>query len=241
MNLSRLTIILILFAALEYEQKVASKLSPIHNSIDSNENVLLSPSVRSQFRLPDLFDFPKFKAIFKKSYDSFLEETVRQKLYLGRAFRAFISTLLYKYRISTSFLAINQMSDWTPAESDGGYIKIGAQKPKQTRDDNFKLHKAPVASLDDVKRELYYIKHHRETPGYREIYKELNTNEFQKNLTLIARSTRDVLLNYLTEVSRRKNSGGIINGNNQEHPIEDFGAREKWLNDDEFDELRSLN
>lgn len=71
---------------------------------------------RDAFKLPKLFDFSRFKQMFKKTYGSVVEELVRQKLFITRAIRTFISGLKYKRRNANYYLALNQMSDWTAAE-----------------------------------------------------------------------------------------------------------------------------
>lgn len=73
-------------------------------------------SIRAKFRIERLVDFSSFKNLFHKSYGSISEELVRQKLYIARATRAFVSEFAYKHRKSTYYLSVNPMSDWTDAE-----------------------------------------------------------------------------------------------------------------------------
>ena len=57
------------------------------------------------------FDFEAFR----KSYSS-LAELMRRKCFLARAFRAFVSSSKYKLGLSPYYLAVNDMSDWSPRE-----------------------------------------------------------------------------------------------------------------------------
>ena len=72
---------------------------------------------RATFSLRNrLMGFDRFKRIFKKTYKSALEELVRLKHFLARLVRAFISATRYKRGDSSSYLAINHLSDWTDLE-----------------------------------------------------------------------------------------------------------------------------
>lgn len=142
-------------------------------------------SIRGQFKLPKLFEFEHFKTLFKKSYKSLLENVARQRLFLGRAFRAFISAVTYKYRKSSFYLAINQMSDWTVEEVKN--IQMSREDALEMEDqissrDAHKLNQAgdkleegvPVANLDDIQEKLEEIsRNENREPGYKEIYDEL--------------------------------------------------------------------
>lgn len=75
-------------------------------------------SARSRFKLPKFVNFHGFKEMFKKHYESAVENMIRQKLFLRSAICAFISSVSYKHRQSSYYLAINQMSDWTQDEFD---------------------------------------------------------------------------------------------------------------------------
>lgn len=66
--------------------------------------------------LPRMFSFEAFKSMFHKNYKSKFEEVFREKLYLGNAFKAFISRVSFQHKKSASFLRINEMSDWTEDE-----------------------------------------------------------------------------------------------------------------------------
>lgn len=76
-------------------------------------------------KLPKMFNFERFKSIFTKRYEDHPEESSRHRIYLGQAFKAFISQVSYRHKKSTSFLKVNQMSDWTQEE----YHKILLKEP----------------------------------------------------------------------------------------------------------------
>lgn len=65
---------------------------------------------------PKFIDFSDYKALFKKHYKSVRETIVRRLFYLGRAMQTFISGIQYKRGLSTYYLAVNSMSDWTDEE-----------------------------------------------------------------------------------------------------------------------------
>lgn len=203
------------------------------------EHSIASSRIRDHFKLVDLFDFSRFKTIFKKSYDSVLEEVVRRKLYLGRAFRVFISAVSYKYRISNSYLAINHMSDWTPTESISGYIRIPTRELQRNVDQDI-----PVVSLKDIRRKFSDIMRHKNKPGYHEIYTELKDG-FKRKLTEFSGLSRDISLDYLMKTPRYEDinqiqGSDLIENNQNGSGKKLMGARESWMNDG-LDEMRSLN
>lgn len=71
---------------------------------------------KASYKLPKLFDFEYFKSVFHRHYTSFVENLLRQKLFLARSFCAFLSAIDYKHGKATSYLAVNQFSDWTNKE-----------------------------------------------------------------------------------------------------------------------------
>ena len=62
------------------------------------------------------FDFEAYKVAYRRSYSSLMEELMRRKCFLARAFRAFVSSSKYKLGLSPYYLAVNHMSDWTRKE-----------------------------------------------------------------------------------------------------------------------------
>lgn len=147
-----------------------------------------------QVALPKLLDFNKFKQIFKRSYSSLAEEIARRKLFLARAFRAFLSAIGFKHQRSTSYLAINHMSDWTPKEIQRTHLRQrlpdNVELPQHPRplSDRGAAPKtdvvdaavpdedeAPVADEQDIARELEEIKR---SPELADIAQELP--EWQK-------------------------------------------------------------
>lgn len=114
-------------------------------------------TARAKFTMAKLFDFERYKKAFKKQYSSIIEETTRARLFLGRAFRAFVSAISYKQRKSNIYLSINDMSDWTPEEVRKLYLRPfpgflresngGSIEAKQS----YHGHEpVPVASLDEI-------------------------------------------------------------------------------------------
>lgn len=73
-------------------------------------------SAQSRFKVPKLINFEQYKQLFNKVYSIQVENLTRAKLFIARSFRAFVSALSYKYKRSSSYLAINQMSDWLPEQ-----------------------------------------------------------------------------------------------------------------------------
>lgn len=166
-------------------------------SQDQESSSKATSQIRGRFSLPKIFEFEYYKALFKKHYSNFVEHIVRQKLYLGRAFRAFISAVTYRHRKSSIYLAINQMSDWTMKEvemvqmSREDALEEEDLAPNQTSPlsviekvdiDGDVVEKntldspmIPVANLQDIWMKLEEISsvENRTKPGYREIYHEL--------------------------------------------------------------------
>lgn len=122
-------------------------------------------TARDKFTLAKLFDFERYKTLFNKRYASLVEQAARARLFLGRAFRVFISAISYKKRRTSFYLAINQMSDWTPDEISAIGLRFrGAKEILQVGDDDDLLgseqasRKAdepePVASLDEIEEAI---------------------------------------------------------------------------------------
>jgi hypothetical protein len=92
------------------------------------------PQVRANFKLPALLNFGQFKARFQKIYASPVEEAMKGALFLGRAYRAFISAVWYRYRRQSHYEAINHRSDWLPGELEASRIRqpeIETARPSQ--------------------------------------------------------------------------------------------------------------
>lgn len=66
--------------------------------------------------LPRLFDFEQYQKAYGKQYSSYIDQLVRQKLFLSRAFKVFISSIGYKYHKQSHYLSLNKFSDWTGKE-----------------------------------------------------------------------------------------------------------------------------
>lgn len=105
---------------------IASSVAKSDNIIDngSAQAVAHQSSNRDQLALPRIFDFSAFKSIFHKQYSSILEELIKQKIYLARAFSAFISTVRYKHYLSDFYEKVNEMSDWTLKDIKSIFIPV---------------------------------------------------------------------------------------------------------------------
>lgn len=92
------------------------------DQVSSNETPSRHIHSGRLLKLSRIFNFKVFKKLYNRNYKSILDELVRSKLFQGRAIRAFISAVKYKHGISSSYLAINHMSDWTESEIDKMYL-----------------------------------------------------------------------------------------------------------------------
>lgn len=88
---------------------------PLPNVQETEATALAGQSL---YKLPKLFDFEYFKSLYGKHYPSVMEEQVRQRYFLSRALRAYVSGVNYWRRLSASFNAINNLSDKTLEEVD---------------------------------------------------------------------------------------------------------------------------
>lgn len=141
----------------------------------------IKESIRSagiRYALPKLFNFERFKRLFKRSYESMMEEALRKKIFLAKALRAFVSAVKYKFSFSSSYLAINGKSDRTPDEVKQIFMHI-------SRDiDQSKLNSLqgsgnirsleeqdiiPAVNENDLKEEFNEVAGHQDKPGFREI------------------------------------------------------------------------
>lgn len=179
-------------------------------------------NIRQLFRLPKMLDFDYFKQSFDKHYGSVVEELLRRKLYLGRAFRAFISTVCYKYQKASSYLAINFMSDWTPKEVEDLYMKATdgdsiKQQPMPTRPANF----IPEVSIEDLEKELAEIESLKDEEGYKEIYEELrNDLEKEKN----KQNNLDVHPESVDSMDNKSAPGSIVELDEANNVVESTGG-----------------
>lgn len=147
-----------------------------------NSNFKSNLTLRDKFKLPKLFDFNYFKSLFNRHYAS-VEEIVRRRLYLARAFRVFASAIKYKYKKLNSYLGINERADWTADEIKQTYINA-AQYEGRKSSCPIRIGEARLAasgslkdasvSLADLKEKLLDIEQHKEQPGYKEMAQELS-------------------------------------------------------------------
>lgn len=177
-------IVLGLFAALA----VATQDASTNGDINQSE----SPA-KGRFTLPKVFDFERFKVLFKKSYNSTVEEMARQKIFLGRTFQAAITVVKRKFGLLSYHQSINRMSDMTPAELKKRRVSADKIRDKMARDMPATEHAAeedveediPAANIDDIERVLDEVKQHKDEPGYKEIADEFEHAQGQ------VRSKRD--------------------------------------------------
>lgn len=116
------------------------------------------------------------------------EELLRKRLFLGRALRAFISAVGYKYGTRSSYLAINAMSDWTPDEIKRHYsggLWISKKQGKSSNDEKMKGNQSinqededsiiPAIDEEEILKVLSNIDENSSFPGYKEIIRELKS------------------------------------------------------------------
>lgn len=141
--------------------------------------------VKNSFAMPKMFDFNTFKKSFKRDYGSFSEEIFRRKLFMSRAFDAFISTVNYCHDLLNYHEMINYMSDWTPKEIRSIYLpaKIMLKNSKKSLDNQAEQRQSrePVeiveaVELDDIEGALKNLLEEGD-PNYKEIVSELNKSE----------------------------------------------------------------
>lgn len=181
------------------------------DNASSEEEQTLPGSARSRLKLPKLFSFDYYQQLFKKQYSSFLERAVRAKFYLGRAFRAFISVVSYKHHRSDSYLAVNEMSDWTSDEIDATMmdpsllLPVNADDSGHIGENDLSDDDSHAVDLPSIEQELEDIVEHRDSqPFYRYIAEELDVNGHHVERRDLRSSLRDHSLNDL-----------VINGGRQ--------------------------
>lgn len=177
-----------------------------HRSSSRSGN-LSSQSNRNQ-ELPKLFQFDYYKSIFKKSYANLAEELVRKKIFLARAFRAFISGVAYKFRKTTYFLSLNQLSDRTRYE-----IRKTKTLHDPTKDlkGGSRLQKQPdyiFESEEDVRKGIESIKAVAAKKGEDEIVDELmkfakSSDKGRRKRSTHNKIREDFSLNQLVDRRRR--------------------------------------
>lgn len=133
---------------------------------------------KAQYKLPKLFDFENFKVIFGRHYTNLVENLRRQKLYLASSVRVFLSAIDYKHGKASSYLGVNQFSDWTPREFRA--LFSSAADSVETKKEE------PRLDLDETKRETSDIKVMEEKLA------KLSADELTDSLHLIRESTKAV-------------------------------------------------
>lgn len=152
-------------------------------SVSAAAEVEQSTDGRSNVALPKIFDFGRYKSLFTKSYKSVVEELAREKIFLGRAFRAFISLISFKHYRTNHYLKITERSDWTNAELKALHTRkpmnnseIPKAKPLEKN-----LSDTPVANVDDIRAKLDELVNSGESG-----------DQISKELEAIARRRRSV-------------------------------------------------
>lgn len=164
-----------LFVCLSAASLVLS--SSIKTVVDQDEQSV--SNVEEQFIMPKMFDFSTFKSVFHKGYSSLVEELVRQKIFLGRAFSSFISKIGYKLSKLDYYEKVNIMSDWTWDDIKTimrpSGVLLGLRNHKLSRNSTTKNeYKLPSMSLKDIKEKLKDIfENHSLEPVYADIAAEL--------------------------------------------------------------------
>lgn len=145
-------------------------------------NQVTGNSARSRFVLPKLFNFEKYQKFFNKHYKSITEKLMRSKLFLARAFRAFVSAISYKHRRSSMYMRINHMSDWTKTEfkqiiMDTNFaerknsLRVEHAKQKLKLADDAETPIASLAAINDVLKDV--VDRKESDPVLAEIAEEL--------------------------------------------------------------------
>lgn len=192
-------------------------------------------------RLPNLFDFERFKQLFSKSYSSLMEELARRRIYLARAFNVFLAAIAYKRGSRSHYLSINHLSDWTPDELDSMLMK---ERVRFAPDGTEELPNVKVKQEEEVlmvdKEELEdkfaeIVNKQDEEPVYKEIAQELKAdasqNRSKRNAVYSARRRNLDLAQLMRAPENGKVSvqeeGVVLESNNpnyEEPEMTSFGA-----------------
>lgn len=184
---------------------------------------------RSSYVFSKLFNFDYFKTTFQKSYNSIMDEMVRKKLFLGRAFKVFMSAVEYKFGLKSSYLAINAMSDWTPSEINRLYSPRHRNRNKSSEfaggkgnkgDDGSSAEKneSEIAAVEEKELidTLEKMNEFKDEPGFKEIVQMLKT-ETHRRVKRETHEVRDISLDDLfrgpTEVEEDSSSDRVPSNN----------------------------
>lgn len=137
-------------------------------------------SARSRFVVPKLFDFDNYRRVFHKSYASFTELLVRQKLFLAKALRALISMINYKRGKLSYYLKLNRFSDFTKDELE--------------RMKNHLIGKGLFDNAVPIESRLETLKKLRRSKSSRDLFfKPEDLDKVLKSLAKVYPNDRDVL------------------------------------------------
>lgn len=214
-------------------------------SLDNNADEINEDDVK----LPKIFDFIKFKKIFNKNYKSLVEELARQKIFLGRAFNAFVSYIGFKHYKENYYLSVNEKSDRTEAELRATFTRRSRKNKNKAPlllEPNEGLERTPVANIDDIKSKLNEIS---DKPEYAHIINELNGVENRKRRSLNDENNDDDRANLkiddLFSITEDEDDSSFriripSNNPNYEPPeLTSFGADDVEENDKEMKEETS--
>lgn len=198
-------LITIYFVSLTAESSVdlSTDQHTLQDTANLNGGQTLTGSIRSRYKLPKIFNFDYYQHVFKKQYSSVIEKAARARLYLGRAFRAFISVVSYKHRKSNSYLAINEMSDWTSNElektmMDSNLLLANDNEGRFIRKEVVPIDDNLAVDLPSIELEFNEITEHKDSgPFYKYIADELSQTDHQIKRRDLRASLRDYSLNDL--------------------------------------------
>lgn len=132
--------------------------------------------------MPKLFKFDLFEKKYARQFQSKVEEMVRRKIYLGRAVQVFIVAILYKQGKSSSYLAINHLSDRTPQELKIMMMITSMLELSDSKSGDEKRYLKGGDKMsdgillvddEDIERELEAIRNHSSESGYKMMAEEL--------------------------------------------------------------------
>lgn len=99
-----------------------------------------------KLELPEIFNFDDYKKIFHKDDYLGVEDSVRRKYMLARAFRVWISSLKYRHGDTSYWLALNKFSDWTKQEVE----RVTNKQSADDMEDSDDSQQVDLSSIPEV-------------------------------------------------------------------------------------------
>lgn len=99
-----------------------------------------------------LFNFERFTQVFGRTYGSVLEYSARCRIYLARAYQAFLSLLGFKQGWRTSYQAPTRLSDRTPEELRDNFPYTGENG--EFAREQLSEEPLPAADMSQIERQL---------------------------------------------------------------------------------------